>query len=171
MIRSVALALGSNLGDRAANLAEAYARLFAGFDLTFVVASSVYETPPWGVTDQPDFANAAALATTSLKPHALLELVKAVEVAMGRLPAQRWGPRVIDIDLIDIEGIALATLMLTLPHPRLFERAFVLVPLAEIAPERVVSGRRIADAAHGLIAGPVIAPPWRGPVAAARARV
>jgi len=158
--RSVALALGSNLGDRVANLGEAMRRLFDGPYLTFVAASSIYETPPWGVTNQPAFANAAVLATTPLGPHALLARVKSVEGVMGRTPAERWGPRLIDIDLIDIAGVALAAPMLTLPHPRLFDRAFVLVPLAEIAPDRIIAGHRVADVARGLIAGPVIAPPW-----------
>ena len=165
MIRSVAIGLGSNLGDRLANLVEAQRRLFDGTGLAFVAASSVYETPPWGVADQPAFANAVLLARTSLEAHALLALVKAIEAAMGRVAGPRWGPRLIDIDLLNIDGAAISGADLTLPHPGLFERAFVLVPLAEIAPERVIAGRRVGDAASGLVAGPVIAPPWRPPVA------
>ncbi len=161
MSRSVALGLGSNLGDVVANLAEAMRRLFAGGALSFVAASSIYRTVPWGIVDQPAFANAAVLALTTLTPDALLTAVKAIEAAMGRAPAERWGPRLIDIDILDMDGVALATPALTLPHPRVFERAFVLVPLAEIAPDRVIAGRRIAVAAHGLAAGPIIAPPWR----------
>ena len=162
MTRAVALALGSNLGDRVRNIADALERLFAGPELTFVAVSSVYETPPWGVTEQPAFANAAAIGQTVLAPHALLSLVQRIEIAGGRVPGVRWGPRAIDVDLIDMEDVVLAAPDLTLPHPRLFERAFVLVPLAEIAPALTVGGRRIGEVAAGLIAGPVIAPPWRG---------
>ena len=136
-------------------------RLFAGPELAFTAASSMYETPPWGVTDQPAFANAAAIGTTAISPHALLAFVQRIEIAGGRVASVRWGPRAIDIDLIDMEGIACATAGLTLPHPRLFERAFVLVPLAEIAPDRIIGGRRIGDATAGLVAGPVIAQPWQ----------
>ena len=161
MTRAVALALGSNLGDRVGNIMAALERLFAGPELAFAAASSVYETPPWGVTDQPAFANAAVIGETALAPDALLAFVQRIEIAGGRVPGVRWGPRAIDVDLIAIEGVALAAPHLTLPHPRLFERAFVLVPLAEIAPDRIIGGRRIGDAAAGLVAGPVIAQPWQ----------
>lgn len=156
---SVALALGSNVGDPLANLGEAVRRLFAGPELTFARSSSVYRTPPWGITDQAEFANAVVLARTTLQPSALLAFVKGVETAMGRIAGARWGPRLIDIDLIDMDAIALDTPTLTLPHPRLFERAFVLVPLAEVAPDRIIAGRRVADAARSVETGPVIAAP------------
>ena len=169
MSGTIALGIGSNLGDRLANLANALGLLFSGQSLTFLRASSVYETSPWGVTDQPAFANMVVLARTSLAPDAILDRAKAIESAMGREAAPRWGPRVIDIDLLDMDGVTMATPTLILPHPSLFERAFVVVPLAEIVPDRIVGGRRIADAAHGLQAGPIIAPPWR-PVVADRSR-
>jgi len=156
---SVALALGSNVGDTVTNLGEAVRRLFAGPELAFARSSSVYRTPPWGILDQAEFANAVVLGSTSLQPRALLAFVKGIEAAMGRTAGVRWGPRLIDIDVIDMDGVALDTPTLTLPHPRMHERAFVLVPLAEIAPDRIVAGRRVADAARSVETGPVIAAP------------
>ncbi len=119
-----------------------------GIELTAV--SRFYRTPPWGKTDQDWFLNACALGRTTLKPEALLERVKRLEVELGREPTERWGPRVIDIDLIAYGDLALKTERLTLPHPELFNRAFVLVPLAEIAPGLVVAGVRIGEAAARL---------------------
>ncbi len=119
-----------------------------GIELTAV--SRLYRTAPWGKTDQDWFVNACALGRTTLLPEALLERVKALEVELGRAPAERWGPRVIDIDLIAYDDIALRTERLTLPHPELFNRGFVLVPLAEIAPDLVIAGVRVGDAAARL---------------------
>jgi 2-amino-4-hydroxy-6-hydroxymethyldihydropteridine diphosphokinase len=155
----VTLGLGSNMGDAVANLREAMRHLFAGPELGFVRASSVYRTPPWGMTEQNDFANAVVLGTTGLEPLALLGFVKGIERAMGRAPAERWGPRLIDIDLIDMDGVVMATPVLTLPHARMFERGFVLVPLAEIDPGRMVAGRSVAEALRSMETGPIIAPP------------
>ena len=144
--RCVGLGLGANLGDPAANLRRAVALLReAGLEIEAI--SSLYRTKPWGVTDQPDFINACALARTALEPLALLDLVQATERAMGRRPTRRWGPRPIDIDLLFIEDAPWRDRRLTLPHEGLMERAFVLLPLAEIAPDLVVGGRRLADAA------------------------
>ena len=110
--------------------------------------SSDYRTPPWGVADQPAFINAVIIVATSLDPHTLLARAQAVERALGRNRASepRWGPRPIDIDILAYDNVTLREPDLTLPHPRLFERAFVVVPLAEIASDRVVAGRRIGDA-------------------------
>ncbi len=119
-----------------------------GIELTAV--SRFYRTPPWGKTDQDWFVNACALARTSLKPEALLDRVKRLEVELGRKPAERWGPRVIDIDLIAYGDVTLKTGRLTLPHPELFNRAFVLVPLAEIAPDLIIAGSRVGEAAARL---------------------
>ena len=119
-----------------------------GIELTAV--SRFYRTAPWGKTDQDWFVNACALGRTNLKPEALLERVKRLEVELGREPAERWGPRVIDIDLIAYGDVALKTERLTLPHPELFNRAFVLVPLAEIAPDLVIAGVRVGEAAARL---------------------
>jgi dihydropteroate synthase len=146
----VALALGGNVGDKAATLRKAFHRLGAEPDLTLTAVSRLYRTPPWGNTDQDWFVNACALALTSLTPEALLERVKTLEVELGRTPTERWGPRVIDIDLIAFDDISLKTERLTLPHPEWSNRAFVLVPLAEIAPDLVVEGVRVDEAAARL---------------------
>jgi dihydropteroate synthase len=143
----VVFALGGNVGDKAKSLRRALRAIAGvpGIELTAV--SRFYRTPPWGKTDQDWFLNACALGRTSLEPEALLERVKTLEVELGREPTERWGPRVIDIDLIAYDDIALKTEWLTLPHPELFNRAFVLVPLAEIAPDLIIAGVRIGEAA------------------------
>ena len=143
------LAFGGNVGDSRAVLDRAVALLCDGKEVRLTARSSDYRTPPWGVTDQPPFVNLCIAVETSLTPQALLSRAHGVERALGRDRAreQRWGPRSIDIDLIAYEDLTLDELNLTLPHPRLFERAFVLVPLAEIAPERRIDGVRVADAA------------------------
>jgi len=161
VIVEAALALGANMGDPAANIAEAVRRLAAVPGLALVAASSLYRTAPWGVTDQPAFLNAALLARTSLAPRGLLANTQAIERAMGREPGLRWGPRPIDIDLLWVGDAVLVTDDLTLPHPGLFERGFVLLPLAEIAGERVLAGRSIGEAARGFGAGEIAAPPPR----------
>lgn len=139
------LGLGSNLGDRAAMLEAAVAGLAATPGLTVVGRSALYETPPWGEIDQPAFLNAALAVHTRLGPHELLDACLAVERALGRVRDRRWGPRTIDIDIVDYDALELDEPGLTLPHPRLTERAFVLIPLAEIAPDRVVAGRPVRD--------------------------
>src|ERR1700734_2809617 len=146
----VVLALGSNVGDKVNTLCRALRAIAReeGIELTGV--SRLYRTAPWGKTDQEWFVNACALARTSLKPEALLERVKRLEVELGREPTERWGPRVIDIDLITYGDVTLKTERLTLPHPELFNRAFVLVPLAEIAPDLMIAGVRVGDAAARL---------------------
>ena len=118
--------------------------------VALVAVSRFYRTPPWGKTDQDWFVNACALARTDLPPFALLDRIKAIEAALGRTPSERWGPRVIDIDIIAYDDIAIESDRLTLPHPEVFNRAFVLVPLAEIAPGRVVGERRVGEAAAKL---------------------
>jgi len=135
----VYLALGGNLGDRAANLRVARQRL-AERGVAIERCSSLYETEPWGVVDQPPFLNAVCRGRTSLAPQALLALAKAIEAELGRVPTVRYGPRPIDIDILLYNGRTIATPELTIPHPRLRERAFVLVPLAEIAPDLRVPG-------------------------------
>src|SRR6202042_1626359 len=143
----VVLALGGNVGDKAKSLRRALRAIASepGIELTGV--SRLYRTAPWGKTDQDWFVNACALGLTSLKPDALLERVKRLEVALGRESTERWGPRIIDIDLIAYDDVTLKTGRLTLPHPELFNRAFVLVPLAEIGPDLVIAGVRVGDAA------------------------
>jgi 2-amino-4-hydroxy-6-hydroxymethyldihydropteridine diphosphokinase len=142
------LALGGNVGPVRETLDRALAMLCEGSGLRLKAASSDYATPPWGVEDQPPFVNLCIAVETELTPQALLGRVQAVEQALGRTRAQerRWGPRPIDIDILAYDDITLAGADLMLPHPRLFERAFVLVPLAEIVPDRVIAGTRVRDA-------------------------
>ncbi|HEY3414522.1 MAG TPA: 2-amino-4-hydroxy-6-hydroxymethyldihydropteridine diphosphokinase [Armatimonadota bacterium] len=124
------LGLGTNLGDREANLREAVRRLR---ELgTVVRQSKVLESAPWGYTDQPDFLNMVVALDTILPPLDLLRAVKAIESIMGRVPAVRYGPRLIDIDLLLYGDVTMDTPELTLPHPRMGERDFVMVPLREL---------------------------------------
>jgi len=132
--------LGTNLGEREQNMATALARLQER--LCLVAVSSLYETAPWGVTDQPPFLNAAIAAETDLSPTELLAFAKGMEREMGRQPSGRWGPRLIDIDILLYGDLVLQTPDLVIPHPRLAERAFVLVPLAEIAPDVIHPGHQ-----------------------------
>ena len=148
----IVLALGGNVGDKLLSLRRAFRALASEPGIELTAVSRLYRTPPWGKTDQDWFVNACALGRTSLEPEALLERVKALEVKLGRAPAERWGPRVIDIDLIAYDDIALKTERLTVPHPELFNRAFVLVPLAEIAPDLMIAGVRVGEAAVRLAA-------------------
>jgi dihydropteroate synthase len=146
----IALSLGSNVGDKAGMLRRALHALGGEPGIELTAVSRFYRTPPWGKTDQDWFVNACALALTDLKPEALLDRVKALEVELGRAPAERWGPRLIDIDLIAYDDVTLASQGLRLPHPELFNRAFVLVPLAEIGAELAIGGRSVAEAAASL---------------------
>lgn len=143
-----AVALGSNLGDKAAQLRAAIALLDAEPDIRVTARSRLYRTPPWGDTDQDWFVNAVVLVDTGLSSHDLLACCLDIERQLGRArdTERRWGPRAIDLDLIFHEAGQVRSESLTLPHPRLFERAFVLKPLAEIAPDLVIDGRRVADA-------------------------
>jgi 2-amino-4-hydroxy-6-hydroxymethyldihydropteridine diphosphokinase len=132
-VRRVWLALGSNLGDRRAHLRDAIAALRAG-GVAIDRVSALYETPPWGVTEQPPFLNIAASGLSALGPGALLALAKRIEAARGRdFGAPRWSARPLDIDIALIEGLIVDTLDLVVPHALLAERSFVLVPLAEVA--------------------------------------
>jgi 2-amino-4-hydroxy-6-hydroxymethyldihydropteridine diphosphokinase len=141
-------ALGGNLGDVRSTFDRAVAMLCDGAAVLLVARSSDYRTPPWGITDQPAFLNAVIAVATELSPHELLDRALDCERALGRdrTHEQRWGPRPIDIDLLAYDDVELHDADLTLPHPHLFERAFVLVPLAEIAPERLIAGVRVSDA-------------------------
>ncbi len=131
----VYLGLGSNIGDRDANLTAAVQAL--GAVVTVERVSSVYDTAPMHVTDQPRFHNLVCQATTDLTPPALLHAAKAIERQLGRADGPRYGPRLIDIGVLLYDQLVLHTDELTVPHPRLAERAFVLAPLAEIAPKMV----------------------------------
>lgn len=131
----VFFSLGSNLGDRLENLRQACDALT--LRLGVLTTSAVYETAPWGYTDQPAFLNMAATVKTGLPPEELLDLIKRLELELGREPTFRYGPRKIDIDILYYGCLFLNTPELQIPHPRMAERAFVLVPLNEIAPEYV----------------------------------
>lgn len=130
---TIYLALGSNLGDRTANLDAARAALSP--EVLVTATSPVYETEPWGYTHQPAFLNQVVRAKTVLSPHDLLIYLKALEKRLGRKESFRYGPRLIDLDILFYDDLSLETPELTLPHPHLAERAFVLVPLADLAPD------------------------------------
>ena len=132
-IHQVYLALGSNLGDRLHNLHLALDHLAPEVRLTAV--SPVFETDPWGVRDQPRFLNQACAGGTTLTPLVLLGHLKAIEARLGRQPTFRFGPRLIDLDLLFYDDLIMESARLVIPHPRLHQRAFVLVPLAQIAPQ------------------------------------
>ena len=132
---SIFLGLGSNLGDRRANFQGALTLLASRLTITQV--SSLYETEPVGYLDQPRFLNAVCQATTTAGPETVLAWAKETEAALGRTPSARYGPRTVDVDLLLYGSLVLATPSLVIPHPRLAERAFVLAPLAEIAPSAV----------------------------------
>jgi 2-amino-4-hydroxy-6-hydroxymethyldihydropteridine diphosphokinase len=132
-LHTVYLGLGSNLGDRDANLRAAIGRLSEFMRVARV--SSVYVTEPLLVKDQPLFHNLACAGVTLLEPLQLLRAIKRIERELGRVPGPRYGPRMIDIDILLFDDLALSTAVLTIPHAGMLERAFVLVPLAEIAPD------------------------------------
>jgi 2-amino-4-hydroxy-6-hydroxymethyldihydropteridine diphosphokinase len=151
---SVLIALGGNVGDVRATFRNAISNICGMAQAALVARSSDYLTPPWGEEDQPRFVNACIEIETALDPHALLFVLHKVEQKFGRDRGKerRWGPRTLDLDMIAYDDVSMDKAGLTLPHPRLFERAFVLVPLAEIAPDRLIRGRRIKDALAALSA-------------------
>jgi 2-amino-4-hydroxy-6-hydroxymethyldihydropteridine diphosphokinase len=142
------IALGGNVGDVQSTFDRAIAILCDGETVRLNARSSDYRTPPWGRTDQPHFINAVIAVTTCLSPYELLARAQESERALGRdrTREQRWGPRAIDIDLLAYGDVVINDGELTLPHPGLFERGFVLVPLAEIAFDRKIDGVDIGDA-------------------------
>ena len=145
---SALIALGGNVGDVRATFQAATADICSLAQASLRARSPDYATPPWGDTEQPRFINACIEIETGLDPHALLFVMQKVEQKFGRTRAKerRWGPRTLDLDLIAYDDVTLDKPELTLPHPRLFERAFVLVPLAEIAPHRLIRGRHVSEA-------------------------
>jgi 2-amino-4-hydroxy-6-hydroxymethyldihydropteridine diphosphokinase len=134
-INIVILALGTNLGDRLSNLRAAIAALPP--TVTVFEQSYIYETLPWGVTDQPSFLNMVITGETHQKPQELLKNLKELETQLGRVPSTHYGPRKIDIDILFYDNLVFDSPELTLPHPHLHERAFVLVPLADLMPEQI----------------------------------
>lgn len=129
------IALGANLGDRQGTLREALNRLMQHEKIEVLRTSRVYETEPVGYLDQPQFLNMAAALRTTLSPEALLQVMLETENQLGRVRDVRYGPRTVDLDLLWVEGMSLDTPDLTLPHPRMLERAFVLLPLSDIVSE------------------------------------
>lgn len=139
------VALGSNLGDKAANIDRAIELLTEKGDVRLLKRSRNYATDPWGKTDQDWFVNAAISVATELSPRELLARCKDIEQRMGRVVTERWGPRIIDLDLLVYRCVEMADDDLVLPHPHIGARAFVLAPLMDIAPDLVVNGHGVRD--------------------------
>lgn len=139
----VLIALGGNVGDVRDTFRKAISNICGMAQAALIARSSDYETPPWGDETQAIFINACITIETALDPHALLFTLHRIEKKFGRDRAneQRWGPRTLDLDLLAYDDVTIDKPELTLPHPRLFERAFVLVPLTEIAPDRLIAGQ------------------------------
>jgi 2-amino-4-hydroxy-6-hydroxymethyldihydropteridine diphosphokinase len=146
------IALGGNIGDVRETFRRAIAEVCTRANAVLIARSSDYRTPPWGDTQQPDFINACIRIETELTPLELLRVLQTVETAFGRnrVADRRNGPRTLDLDLLAYDDMRMDAPELELPHPRLFERAFVLVPLAEIAPERRIDGQTPAAALKRL---------------------
>ena len=140
-----ALGLGGNIGDPPKTMARALAEIDSRADTTVASVSRLYRTPPWGKTDQAWFYNACALVETSLEPAALLEACLAVEQRLKRVREERWGPRTIDIDVLTYGDFSSDAPVLTVPHPRMTERGFVMVPLCDIGRDLVVEGRSVGE--------------------------
>jgi 2-amino-4-hydroxy-6-hydroxymethyldihydropteridine diphosphokinase len=146
----IGLGLGGNVGDPAKTIRAAVEALQTRGIAAIDATSSLYRTAPWGGVPQPDYANACAIGRTRLAPLPLLDAIKELERDLGRVETVRWGPRVIDIDILYYGDVALQDERLVIPHRDLLNRAFVLTPLAEIAPDRLIGGRRVADAARAM---------------------
>ena len=144
------LALGGNIGDSRSILSRAVDMLSDGNDIEVVARSSDYLTPPWGMKYQASFVNLCLAIETTLTPHKLLERTQTVELQLGRdrLAEKRWGPRTCDIDILAYDDVKMSDRNLTLPHPLMFERGFVLMPLAEIAGDKMIAGKRVKDWVH-----------------------
>lgn len=137
------IALGSNIGDKVANVEKAVALLTGPGDVLLTARSRIFKTPPWGNTDQDWFVNACIGVRTGLDPHELLARCLAVEERMGRHRSEKWGPRIIDLDVLVYGDVELSDDILTVPHPHITKRAFVLAPMADIVPELMLEGRAI----------------------------
>ena len=151
------IALGSNLGDPRQQVLDAMDALQRLPDSRVLQRSRLYRTPPWGVLDQPDFINAVVAIDTGLSPHALLDALHAIEQQAGRVRLERNGPRTLDLDLLYMDGVRINDAQLTVPHPRIAERAFVLLPLADVAPELQLPAGTVAELLarvdiHGCVA-------------------
>ena len=150
----ILIGLGSNLGERECQLEQALQRLEQAGDLRIVSVSNLYETKPVGDTDQPEFLNMAARLETLLTPLDLLKRCLALENEMGRLRTRRWGPRIIDIDLLEYDARRVHLTELILPHPEIVNRGFVLIPLNDIAPDLMLENEKtVAEMAGLFLAG------------------
>jgi 2-amino-4-hydroxy-6-hydroxymethyldihydropteridine diphosphokinase len=145
-----ALGLGTNLGNREAALAQAVNLLAAMPGIELAAVSNLYSSAPWGMADQPDFLNLCIRVETTLGPLQLLHACKSVEAKLGRQQRLRWGPREMDVDVLLMQGVALDTETLAIPHPRMIERRFVLEPLVEIAPDWTLEGETVTSKSAAL---------------------
>jgi 2-amino-4-hydroxy-6-hydroxymethyldihydropteridine diphosphokinase len=150
------IGLGSNIGDKAGNIARAIELLTEPGDIRLVRKSRLYRTAPWGVLDQDWFVNACIAVKTDLSPGELLARCLGVEQEMKRVREQRWGPRLIDVDVLVYRDVVMTEADLILPHPRITERAFVLVPLVEIAPTLAIGGHPLEHWLRGIDAADVV---------------
>ncbi len=139
------IGLGSNMGDKIGNLDLAIVQLATDPEIKVVARSRKYRSAPWGVTDQDWFVNACVVVKTTLSPHALLDRCQRIETTMGRVRRQRWGARVIDVDILTYGRAAVQTPDLVIPHPLIAQRGFVLLPLRDVAVDLVVAGRTLDD--------------------------
>jgi 2-amino-4-hydroxy-6-hydroxymethyldihydropteridine diphosphokinase len=146
----VLIGLGGNLGDPVKCIPQALEMIGRNADCRIEAVSSLWRTPPWGKLDQPDFINACAKVSTRLEPRAFLKLCLQTETALKRVRVERWGPRSIDIDILFFGDKNIVEEGLVIPHPRIAQRAFVLVPLAEIAGEQVLDGKTISERARKI---------------------
>ena len=140
-----AIGLGSNVGDKAGNIARAISLLTAKGDIRLVSPSRIYRSPPWGVITQDAFANACVTVATVLGAHDLLRRCQAVENDMGRVRKKKWGPRIIDVDILTFRDEVIKTPDLVVPHPLIAERAFVLLPLQDVAPGLKIGGKTLGE--------------------------
>lgn len=149
-MREIGLGFGSNVGDKSANLARAMEIVFSRGQIEFLAASSVWRTAPWGYVDQDWFANACAVGRTEMTADEAIAFTQSVEEEIGREKTFRWGPRSIDVDILYLGDEKVSSERLIVPHKEMFNRAFVLAPLAEIRPGLVLDGRSIREAAEAV---------------------
>lgn len=150
------LGLGANVGDPLAQLRAAIGALRGHPGMSLEAVSDLYETPPWGMTDQPAFLNAAARISTRLRPRELLAAILTIEAKLGRDRREKWGPRLIDIDILLYGEAPVNEPDLAIPHPHLHERAFALLPLLDVAPDARIAGRPAASLLEALDVGGIV---------------
>lgn len=153
------IGLGSNVGDKSANIEEAISRLAASEAVTIGARSFNYRSAPWGVLDQDWFVNACVRISTQLAPHELLVLCQTIEQDMGRVRDQRWGPRVIDVDILTYGTMKIDDADLIVPHPFIAERGFVLVPLRDVAPNFSLNGKSIVELIEAIDVSDIVSMP------------